>query len=195
MFNVDRRGLNRLLSSVTATPFKIKGSALLKRDQERVLELAEERLTRNPTKCTAHRFIAPAADALDFQETAVFAFEHIRTHKPENVDNLLDLGNALLAAGRPEEAIRIGDEVLKQDPANGSAQQLIKSASVERSLIKGGREPVSRPKGRESARKRRCAGIHLPMHMRGRGRPGAVGTEDFTLIPKKTAAPGYIGTR
>ncbi|HLS27655.1 MAG TPA: tetratricopeptide repeat protein [Opitutales bacterium] len=113
------------------------GGSKVKKDPAKALEAAEKALTKDPTNVGAHKLIAQAAKQLDFLNTVVFAWESIREQSPENVKVLLALGNAYIEAERGEDAVAIGDQLLKISPGLGEAQDLLKAGSVSQSLTKG----------------------------------------------------------
>jgi tetratricopeptide (TPR) repeat protein len=69
-------------------------------------------------------------------ETAAFALDAIRELEPENRANLLALGEALLAAGKPAEALKMADEILRTKPTDADAQNLMRKASVAQTVTK-----------------------------------------------------------
>jgi tetratricopeptide (TPR) repeat protein len=136
----DYSAFSKAFARVTNAPFRLKSRTLLKKDPVEALEAAETWLTANPSDTSAHRALAHAAEALDLPATTVFAYESILAEEPDNVANLLSLGNAYWAAGRNADAVKAGDRILSKDPANREAQALIKRASVSQSIDSGGWE-------------------------------------------------------
>jgi tetratricopeptide (TPR) repeat protein len=93
-------------------------------------------LTKDPTSVPGLRMLAEAAGALSLPETAAFALDAIRELEPGNRANLLALGEALLAAGKPVDALRMADELLKDKPTDADAQNLMRKASVAQTVTK-----------------------------------------------------------
>ena len=127
----------RLQGWVELVPLMLMGAGWVRKKPERALNAAEKLLTANPENVPAHRLLAGAARTLGLNETTVFARESIRDLKPGNIQTLLELGEAYLVVGRNEDAVRIGDEVLAEDPANIRATSLVRRASVAYSIKEG----------------------------------------------------------
>jgi tetratricopeptide (TPR) repeat protein len=68
--------------------------------------------------------------ALDLPETAAFARETAFVHEPDDAGNLLQLGEAWLAAGKPQKALRTADTLLKLKPLDSAAQNLMRKAAI-----------------------------------------------------------------
>jgi tetratricopeptide (TPR) repeat protein len=125
------------LMKLTNTPFVMKANSLIKTDPKAALESAEKMLGTNPQNVPAMKLIGQAAGAMGLWKTAVFAYENIRDLEPENIANLLDLGNAHVEAGEAREAVKCGEMILDSSPANGEAQALLRRASVAITMDKG----------------------------------------------------------
>lgn len=130
-------GLTKLFLSVSNVPFVMSGTSQVKKDPAKALETAEKLLAGNPTNPAGHKLLAQAAEALEFPETAVFAWEGLRDLNPEDPAALLSLGRAYLAVLRYADAVRMADTILKRDPGHGEALALAKDAAVAMSLDKG----------------------------------------------------------
>ncbi len=142
-FKAGRQWPARLLAGVRQLPFILRGSGWVRQKPEKALAAAEKLLTGNPESVPAHKLLAGAARALGLNETAVFARESIRDMKPDNISNLLELGEAYYVVGRNEDAVRIGDDVLAKEPSNTQAISLVRRASVAYSIKEGGWEAVN----------------------------------------------------
>ena len=70
-------------------------------------------------------------------KTAVFAYENVREVEPDNVKNLLALGEAHIEAGDARAAVGCGEMILESNPGSGEAQALIRRASVAITMDKG----------------------------------------------------------
>jgi len=133
-----KNGLRNILSFFTHITFILGAGRMLKEDPMLVLERSEKILRGNPTYATAHRLLAQAAQALRLHETAAFAYETIKSCEPDNISNLIDLGEAYIVAGHPRKAVEIGDLVLTMNPLNSEATALINKGSVDHSIKEGG---------------------------------------------------------
>ena len=114
-----------------------KANNLLKKDPEKALQQVELLLSKNVENAQAHKILGEAATALNFHKTAVLGYEELYKLDPDNVDNLLLLGNAYHRAGRIDEAIQCGDEALRKDPSRSDAQDMIKNAAVSNTIKTG----------------------------------------------------------
>ncbi|HBM86470.1 MAG TPA: hypothetical protein DD423_06815 [Opitutae bacterium] len=132
-----RKGIGSLISKVTSIPFSMGGYAKAKKNPYEALLAAEQMLNANPANIVGHKMIGAAAEALEFFETAAFAYEEIRKIEPNDVKNIKALMSAYIRIGKSEEAIRIGDDAYLEHPADDEIQSLIKQASVEQSIDKG----------------------------------------------------------
>lgn len=125
--------MGRALSGLSAAPFMFGSS---KKDPAKLLEAAETMLAKDPSNVQALKLLAEAAGGLGFPETVAFALEAVRELEPENRANLLALGEALLAAGKPADALKMADEILRTRPTDADAQALMRKASVAQTVTK-----------------------------------------------------------
>jgi tetratricopeptide (TPR) repeat protein len=123
----------RISSGLSTAPFMFGAN---RKDPVSLLEAAETLLTKDPNNITALKMLAEAAGALKLPETVAFALDAIREIEPENRANLLALGEAWLAAGKPGEALRIADEILRMKPVDADAQNLMRKSSVAQTVVK-----------------------------------------------------------
>jgi len=126
----------RVSSGLSSAPFMFGGGA--KRDPAKSLEIAESLLAKDPGNVVALKMLAEAAHGLGLPETAAFALDAVREIEPQNRANLLALGDAWMAAGRPAEALGIADELLSLKSTDGDAQNLMRRASVSQTVAKVG---------------------------------------------------------
>lgn len=124
--------MSRVSSGFTTAPFLFGG----KKDPAKVLETAEMLLAKDPANVPALRMLAEAAGGLNFPETVAFALDAIREIEPESRSNMLALAEAWLAAGKPAEALKIADEILRTKPTDAEAQNLMRKASVAQTVTK-----------------------------------------------------------
>ena len=126
--------MGKALSGLSNAPFMFGG----KKEPAKQLEMAEGMLGKDPTSVAGLRMLADAAGALGLPETVAFALDAIREIEPGNRANLLALGEAWLAAGKPAEALKIADELLRDKPTDADAQNLMRKSSVAQTVTKQG---------------------------------------------------------
>lgn len=131
------KGLGSLLGKVTSIPFSMGNDAKIKKDPQKAIDFAEKMLIANPGNVAAHHIIGTAAELLELESTAVFAYETIHKLEPSNTENAKALMSVLIKTGQSEEAIRIGDAAYRANPSDDEVQALIKKASVEQTMEKG----------------------------------------------------------
>src|SRR4051812_43239860 len=127
----------KMAAGFSTAPF-LFGSG--KKDPAKLLESAEQLLAKDPANVSGLKLLAEAAQGLGLRETVAFALDAIREIEPENRNNLLALGEAWFAAGKPTEALKIADEILRLKPADAEAQDLMRKASVAQTVTKVGWE-------------------------------------------------------
>ncbi len=119
---------------------KLSGGAnesSIRKNPEKVLESAEEQIKANYTNASAHKSLALAAKELGLLETSLLAYESLFNLDQKNVQNGKTLIREYIDARKAEEAINIGDIILKNNPSDDEVQDLIKKASVQQTLDKG----------------------------------------------------------
>lgn len=104
---------------------------------EQQLRHAELLLAKHANSIMGLRLLGSAAQAFDWPETTAFAFEAIREIEPKNRANLLALGEAWLTAQNPDAALRVSDEILALNPADGEGLALMRKASIARTTKQG----------------------------------------------------------
>lgn len=138
-FQAKNRFMAKALGGLTATPFRFGG----KKAPAQAFESAEKLLAVDPTNIAALKSLGEAASELGWAETAVFAFDAVRELEPADHGNLLELGQAWLAAGKPAEALRVADAILKTRPVDAEAQKLMRQASIAQTMTRGNWEANS----------------------------------------------------
>jgi tetratricopeptide (TPR) repeat protein len=133
-FSARNRIVAKAMGSLSSTPFIF---ASVKKDPNRAFENAEKILAVDPTSTSALKLLAEAAGQLDFPETVAFALGAVQELEPSDPVNLLALGEAWLAAGKPLEALRSADKLLKLDPAGTAAQDLMRKAAIAQTTAHG----------------------------------------------------------
>jgi tetratricopeptide (TPR) repeat protein len=124
--------MGKAFSGLSSAPFMFGG----KKEPAKQLEAAEGMLAKDPNSVAGLKLLAEAAGALGLPETVAFALEAVREIEPGNRTNLLALGEALLAAGRPVEALKVADDLLKDKPTDPDAQNLMRKSSVAQTVAK-----------------------------------------------------------
>lgn len=137
LFRSKSKMMAKVFGGLGGAASVMSGSSKVKKEPKVALEAAEKALGKDPTNVGAHKLIAQAATALEYPETKVFAWECIRDTAPENIPNLLALGQTYIDAQRGEDAVEIGEKILRLNPGNGDAQDLLKTGSVSQSLSRG----------------------------------------------------------
>ena len=125
--------MGRAISGLSTAPFMFGGG---KKDPTKLLESAEGFLAKDPTSVPALKMLAEAAGGLGLPETVAFALDAVREIEPDNRANLLALGEAWLAAGKPTDALKAADEILRGKPTDADAQNLMRKASVAQTVDK-----------------------------------------------------------
>lgn len=115
----------------------LAGARRAKQNAEQLITFAGTVLTVDPKNVRALGWLAEAAQALSLPETAVFALEAVRELRPEDWENALALGAALIEIGRPGDALQLADSVLKLRPVDAAAQDLMRRASVAQTIHDG----------------------------------------------------------
>jgi len=131
------KGLSKLFGSVTQAPVSMKATSLLKKDPQQAMEAAEKLITANPANAIAHKVVGQAAEALQLWNTAAFAYQCWAELEPSNTAAVVAMGNALIQAGRPREAITACDGILLDNPGDEAAQAIVRKAAVAETMEKG----------------------------------------------------------
>lgn len=133
-FRSKNKFMAKALGGFSSTPMLFGGG---KKEPAKSLEAAEAMLAKDPTSVAALKLLAEAAGGLGLLETAAFALDAVRELEPENRANLLALGEAWIVAGKPAEAVKTAELLLRQKPADAEAQTLLRKASVAQTVTKG----------------------------------------------------------
>jgi predicted Zn-dependent protease len=129
--------MSRLVRAVSTAPFLLGGSLKLKDDPQAALANADRLLRKDPHNVAALGLLGQAAIALGWPETAAFAYQAASDLEPDRPDLHVALAGALLAAGRPGEAVQAADEALRLHPAHADALAVHRAASVALTLARG----------------------------------------------------------
>lgn len=129
--------VGKIVGGLLGTPTVLAAQTLIKKNPDKALDIAEKALGSNPTHAGALRVLAQAATARGLPETAVFALEAAAEVKKDHKVTLVLLAEAYIASGRSADAVGIADNLLADDPANMEYQELVKRASVAKSISAG----------------------------------------------------------
>jgi predicted Zn-dependent protease len=107
-----------------------------KKDPTGTLPLIEKELEKDPLSDAANELLFETAIRLELYETAAFALETIRKHKPENVKLLHRLAEHYLSREMPAKATEVYNDIIKQAPNDSVAIKGAKDASARASMKK-----------------------------------------------------------
>ena len=93
-------------------------------------------MEKDPTSDAANELLFDTAYKLELFETAAFALETIRKHKPENVKLLHKLAEHYLSREMPSKATEVYNDIIKQAPTDSAAIKGAKDASARASMKK-----------------------------------------------------------
>lgn len=135
--NGGKSALVTQMKNLSVLPMAIKLGTELKKDARAALISAEKVISQAPDSKVGHQTLGKASEVLSMKETAVFAYECIYQIDPKDNANNEAYGTALIEAGDPQEAVKLGDKILRENPANEAGQDLVRRASVALSMQKG----------------------------------------------------------
>lgn len=125
------------VASLTGAAVALRQSSKIEQDPLGALRTADKLWIKDPANYEAWVVVGRAAAALDWHETAVFAFECAREKFPDRADVLAGLGRALLSAERAADAVKVATHWLKVEPHSAEAQALLRNTSVAVTVAKG----------------------------------------------------------
>jgi tetratricopeptide (TPR) repeat protein len=134
-FEFKNRLLPRGTGGLSSTPFIFSS---VNKDPVKALASAEKILATDPMSSSALKLLAEAARALDMPETEAFARAAAHEREPDDHGNLLELGEAWLAAGKPQEALHAADTLLRLKPLDSAAQNLMRKAAMAKASRESG---------------------------------------------------------
>ncbi len=126
--------MGKAVSGLTNLPFSLGGKS---GGPAKSLARADKILMEDPRSLVGLKLLAEASSEFDWPETTAFALDAIREIEPENRGNLLALGEAWLAAEKPDQALKIADVLLRLNAVDGDAQSLMRQASIARTTDQG----------------------------------------------------------
>lgn len=129
--------VSSISASISGVVFAGKVKALEKKeDIAAILSEGEALLKTNPYNVPVLNTMAKACEKFEYWTTAVVCYQDIADAKPKDMKNLLALGNALIKALLPDDAMRVGEAILRVDASNGEAQNMMRVASVIKTMLK-----------------------------------------------------------
>lgn len=129
--------VSSISGSIAGIVFAGKAAALAKKeDISGVLAEGEKLLKQNPYNASVLNTMAKTCENFDYWTTAVVCYQDVADAKPKDMKNLLALGNALVKSLQPDDAMRVGEAILRVDATNGEAQNLMRVASVIKTMLK-----------------------------------------------------------
>jgi tetratricopeptide (TPR) repeat protein len=143
-----RRLLRRAQKSVLGTKAGLfdgligglTGSGIAKaveKDATAALLEAEATLAKKPGDVNANKTIAAVGVKLGLPELTAFAYEELSQIDPKNVQHFIDLANTWLGATEYDNALSAADAGLKLFPGNGDLQEVVRKASVSKTMKTG----------------------------------------------------------
>ncbi len=121
----------------------------------RVLELGEIVLTSNPWDVGVQLDMGDAADALGWNDIALFFFSTARTHQPDNVTVNRKLARLLEKRGDFSQAIILWKQILENAPEDQEAGKKVKDLAASETIKRGGYQesPSAAPKAETTVEK------------------------------------------
>ena len=94
-------------------------------------------ISKNPANVVAHELLAEAAALGDAQDCSVCIRMHHQTstQRIRHISKIWEM--PILDAEDPDGAITIGNEIMKFNPGDGEAEEMMKKASVSVAMTKG----------------------------------------------------------
>jgi tetratricopeptide (TPR) repeat protein len=122
------------MSGNTMGGMKLAGQA--KKDPAGTLPLIEKELEKDPVSDVANELLFDTALKMELYETAAFALETIRKHKPENIKLLHKLAEFYISRDNPSLATEVYNDIIKQVPTDSAAIKGSKDTSARASMKK-----------------------------------------------------------
>ena len=127
--------IKKFSAQISGLFFAAKAASLMKKNaQLDIIAAAEKELAKYPDNKLVSKSAALAAESLEYWPTAVVFWEDIVDFNPKDMASYVSLGNALIKALQPDEAIKVGERILRVSPGNGDAQAIMRSASVVKTM-------------------------------------------------------------
>lgn len=129
--------ISAISDPITGAVFAGKIAGLSKKgDIASILAEGEKILKTSPYNVSVLSAMAKACEKFEYWTTAVVCYQNISEAKPKNMANMLALGNAYIKALMPDDAMRVGEAILRVENSNGEAQNMMRVASVVKTMLK-----------------------------------------------------------
>jgi tetratricopeptide (TPR) repeat protein len=132
--------MDKSMAAVRIAPAVIQAKSAVGKSLGAGLAKLEEALTLDPFSPQANAALGEIALQNDLPGTAVFAYETVRTAKPQDTQNLHGLAQALIAAKQMSKARDVYQNILEVAPTDGAALKGMKDASALVATQSGGWE-------------------------------------------------------
>jgi tetratricopeptide (TPR) repeat protein len=114
----------------------MKLQSAAKKDPEGTLILVEKELEKDPLSESANELLFEIFQRLELFESAAFALETIRKHKPESIKTLHKLAEFYIVREQPAIAAEVYNDILKSAPTDSVAVKGAKDCSARASMQK-----------------------------------------------------------
>jgi len=132
--------MDKSMAAVRIAPAVMQAKSAVGKSLGAGLAKLEEALTLDPFSPQANAALGEIALQNDLPGTAVFAYETVRTAKPQDTQNLHGLAQALIAAKQMSKARDVYQNLLEVAPTDGAALKGMKDASALVATQSGGWE-------------------------------------------------------
>jgi tetratricopeptide (TPR) repeat protein len=132
--------MDKSMAAVRIAPAVMQAKSAVGKSLGAGLAKLEEALTLDPYSPQANAALGEIALQNDLPGTAVFAYETVRTAKPQDTQNLHGLAQALIAAKQMSKARDVYQNILEVAPTDGAALKGMKDASALVATQSGGWE-------------------------------------------------------
>ncbi len=132
--------MDKSMAAVRIAPAVMQAKSAVGKSLGAGLAKLEEALTLDPFSPQANAALGEIALQNDLPGTAVFAYETVRTAKPQDTQNLHGLAQALIAAKQMSKARDVYQNILEVAPTDGAALKGMKDASALVATQSGGWE-------------------------------------------------------
>jgi tetratricopeptide (TPR) repeat protein len=132
--------MDKSMAAVRIAPAVMQAKSAVGKSLGAGLAKLEEALTLDPFSPQANGALGEIALENDLPGTAVFAYETVRTAKPQDTQNLHGLARALIAAKQMSKARDVYQNILEVAPTDGAALKGMKDASALVATQSGGWE-------------------------------------------------------
>jgi len=132
--------MDKSMAAVRIAPAVMQAKSAVGKSLGAGLAKLEEALSLDPFSPQANAALGEIAMQNDLPGTAVFAYETVRTAKPQDTQNLHGLAQALIAAKQMSKARDVYQNILEVAPTDGAALKGMKDASALVATQSGGWE-------------------------------------------------------